>query len=72
MRCHHCQSTMQLTDSLVEGHARQSWYHCPLCGARQTVSQPCESLVQRLGHTLRCSADHLGGAGAHWPHGGRH
>ena len=55
MQCHHCHATLQLVDSLLEGHVRQSWYHCPLCGADQTVAQRAEDNLRRFGDTQRCS-----------------
>jgi hypothetical protein len=72
MHCHHCGSAMQATESVVEGHACQTWYRCPLCDARQTVSQPCESMLQRLGHTLRCTSARFSASADHWSFGGRH
>lgn len=46
---------MQQTDSVIEGHARQTWYWCPVCAARQTVSQPYEAPLRRIGNAQRCS-----------------
>lgn len=57
MRCNHCRSEMQQTDSVTEGRARQTWYRCPVCAASQTVSQPCEAPLRRIGDLLRCSSD---------------
>ena len=57
MRCNHCQSSMDQTDSIVEGRARQTWYRCPVCSSEQTISQPCEALVTRVGNVQRCSCD---------------
>ncbi|MCG6966088.1 MAG: hypothetical protein LJE59_06235 [Chromatiaceae bacterium] len=61
MRCRHCRSEMQQTDSVAEGGARQVWYQCPLCASSQTVSQPYEARLRRMGDLQRCSSD--------WPHG---
>jgi NAD-dependent SIR2 family protein deacetylase len=55
MRCNHCHTEMQQTDSVTEGQARQTWYRCPLCDASQTISQPCASQLRRVGNTQRCS-----------------
>ena len=55
MRCSHCRSEMQQTDSIVEGRARQTWYQCPVCAANQTITQPCQTGLQRIGNLLRCS-----------------
>lgn len=57
MRCNHCRSTMEQTDSVIEGRARQTWYRCPVCAAEQTVSQPCQALMRRIGNAQRCSCD---------------
>lgn len=57
MRCNHCHSTMQQTDSIAEGNARQTWYRCPVCTASQTVSQPEQATLRRIGNFLRCSCD---------------
>jgi hypothetical protein len=48
---------MQQTDSVVEGHARQTWYRCPVCAASHTVSQPYEARLRRIGNAQRCSSD---------------
>jgi len=52
---------MQQTDSITEGRARQTWYRCPTCAASQTISQPYQATLQRIGDMLRCSCD--------WPEG---
>ena len=54
MRCNHCHSEMRQTDSVTEGRARQTWYSCPVCAASQTVSQPCEAPLRRIGDAQRC------------------
>jgi len=46
---------MQQTDSVTEGRARQTWYRCPVCAASQTISQPSQAALQRIGDLLRCS-----------------
>jgi len=56
MRCNHCRSEMQQTDSITEGRARQTWYLCPLCAASQTISQPCQTGSQRIGNAQRWSS----------------
>lgn len=56
MRCHHCNSVMQETDSVAEGRVSQTWYHCPVCACTHTVTQPCESRLRRLGDLQRCSS----------------
>lgn len=56
MRCHHCHSEMRQTDSVTEGGARQTWYRCPVCAADQTVSQPCEVPLRRIGTAQRWTA----------------
>ena len=61
MRCSHCQSEMQQTDSVTEGRACQTWYRCPVCAASQTISQPHQAVMQRIGDLLRCSC------GSDWP-----
>jgi hypothetical protein len=55
MQCHHCHSQMQQTESVVEGRARQTWYRCPVCAASQTVSQPYQTTLLRIGNAQRCS-----------------
>lgn len=55
MRCSHCRSEMHQTDSVTEGKARQTWYSCPICTAVQTVSQPYEATLRRVGNAQRCS-----------------
>jgi|GEM_PF-5573353 len=55
MQCHRCRTAMRLTESISEGHVRQTWYQCPACGANQTVSQPDECTLRRIGSSLRCS-----------------
>jgi len=55
MRCHRCHTVMRLTDSLSEGHVRQTWHQCPACGANQTVTQPGECTLRRVGSSVRCS-----------------
>ena len=55
MRCSHCHSQMEQTDTVTEGSARQTWYRCPLCAASQTVSQPFQTGLQRIGDAQRCS-----------------
>jgi len=55
MQCHHCQSQMQQTDTITDGGARQTWYRCPVCAAGQTISQPCQTGLQRIGNAQRCS-----------------
>ena len=55
MRCIHCRSQMEQTDTVTEGGVRQTWYRCPLCAASQTVSQPCQTVLQRIGNAQRCS-----------------
>jgi len=57
MRCNHCRSSMDQTDSVIEGRARQTWYRCPVCASEQTVSQPCEAMVKRIGNAQRCSCE---------------
>jgi len=57
MRCNHCQSEMEHTDTVTEGGARQTWYRCPLCAAGQTISQPWRTGLQRIGNAQRCSCD---------------
>ena len=47
---------MRETDSLVEGHSRQTWYECPLCNTHHTVIQPCADPFNRMGNTVRCRA----------------
>ena len=56
MQCHHCDTRMQQTDSITEGGARQDWYRYPVCDAVQTVSQPHESDLRRVGNAQRCSS----------------
>ena len=56
MRCHQCHSEMRQTDSVTEGRAHQTWYHCPVCAADQTVSRPCEVPVRRIGKVQRWSS----------------
>ena len=53
MRCSHCRSEMHETETLVEGHSRQTWYECPLCNTHQTVIQPCADTFNRMGDTTR-------------------
>lgn len=65
MRCSHCRSEMQQTDSVTEGRARQTWYRCPVCAASQTISQPYEAELQRIGDLLRCSSAGADGVGRH-------
>ena len=55
MRCNHCHSQMEQTDTVTEGSARQTWYRCPLCAASQTVSQPFQTGLQRIGNAQRSS-----------------
>lgn len=56
MHCRHCHSEMKQTDTVFEGRALQIWYECPLCSAQQTVSQPCEAQLRRIGSLQRCSS----------------
>jgi hypothetical protein len=56
MQCRHCQSEMEQTESITEGGARQTWYRCPVCAANQTVSQPHQARLQRIGNAQRCSS----------------
>lgn len=55
MYCNHCHSTMQKTDSIAEGRAQQTWFECPVCAATQTISEPYEQRLKRIGTALRCS-----------------
>ncbi len=57
MRCHQCHSEMRTTDSSLEGRVYQVWYQCPLCTAEQTVAQPCETPLRRIGKMQRCSSN---------------
>ena len=57
MRCRRCHSPMIHTDCVVEGHARQDWYRCPVCATGQTVSRPYEAPLQRIGSLQRCSGE---------------
>lgn len=56
MNCRNCRHPMNETDSVTEGGAHQTWYRCPSCAAEETVSQPYESALRRLGQVQRCSS----------------
>lgn len=56
MQCHHCHSEMHQTDYVIDGPVRQTWYHCPLCGADETVVCPEELRLRRVGNAQRCSS----------------
>jgi hypothetical protein len=53
---------MEETESVAERGARQTWYRCPVCAAYQTISQPYQAGLQRIGNAQRCSSD--------WPDSG--
>lgn len=57
MRCRHCDSEMEQTDQVAEGRVRQVWYRCPLCAASNTVSQPHQTPLRRIGNLQRCSGE---------------
>jgi hypothetical protein len=46
---------MDQTGAVTEGRARQTWYQCPVCTSTQTVSQPYDDGLRRIGNSLRCS-----------------
>ena len=57
MRCNHCNNPMHKTDEVIELHARQTWYECPVCDSVHTTSEPNDSgAAQRIGKTQRFSA----------------
>ncbi len=59
MHCPHCQQPTNQTDEIIELHTRQTWYECPLCGTRHTVSQRNEAAPgspRRIGERYRFSA----------------
>jgi len=62
MRCRHCHSQMEQTDTVAEEGVRQVWYRCPLCSASQTVSQPHQAQLRRIGSLQRCSSEMRGHA----------
>ena len=55
MQCNQCGCRMQQTDTVTESGVRQTWYRCPLCAAGQTISQPCQRGLRRIGNAQRCS-----------------
>ena len=57
MRCKQCNSTMFQIDEQLDERTRQSWYECPLCNARQMISEACDQAAEtRLGTTWRYRA----------------
>ena len=55
MHCSHCDSRMDQTHTVTEGRATQTWYQCPVCQSTQTIAQPHDAVLRRIGSTLRCS-----------------
>jgi len=57
MRCKQCNNEMNKTGELLERHARQTWYQCPLCNSQHTSSEHTgESSDIRVGNAMRFSA----------------
>ena len=57
MRCNHCNNPMHKTDEVIELHARQTWYECPVCSGVHTVSERVgDNTGQRIGNSQRFSA----------------
>ena len=59
---------MQQTDTVTESGVRQTWYRCPVCSAGQTIAQPCQSGLRRIGNAQRCSCVWPEVAGMNSPH----